>query len=111
MGVSCLGLIWVTSVHMTALVLFGLGVGWNLSFVAATAELADQTAPAERGRLLGFNDLLSSLTGAGLALLGGYALDALGVTALAVGAATLVVLPVAWLAARGRLSRPVPEAA
>jgi MFS family permease len=111
MGVSCLGLIWVTSVHMTALVLFGLGVGWNLSFVAATAELADQTAPAERGRLLGFNDLLSSLTGAGLALLGGYALDVLGVTALAVGAATLVVLPVAWLAARGRLSRPVPEAA
>jgi MFS family permease len=111
MSASCLGLTWVTSVHMTALVLFGLGVGWNLSFVAATAELADQTSPSERGRLLGFSDLLSSLTGAGLALLGGYALNVLGVTALAVGAASLVILPVVWFAARGRLGRPLPEAA
>ena len=111
MSVSCIGLIWLSSVHMTALLLFGLGVGWNLSFVAATAELADRTAPSERGRLLGFNDLLSSLTGAGLALLGGFALETLGVASLALGAAVLVVLPVAWFAARGQLRRPVPETA
>jgi len=110
MSASCAGLIWVASVHMTALLLFGLGVGWNLSFVAATAELADRSVPVERGRLLGFSDLLSSLAGAGLALLGGFALSTLGVTALAVGAAVLVVLPVVWFAASGRL-RPVPEAA
>ncbi len=55
---------------MTALLLFGLGVGWNVSFVAATAQLVDATAPAERGRMLGFNDLLSALLGAALALLG-----------------------------------------
>ena len=74
-------------------VLFGLGLGWNVSFVAATAELADATHPSERGRLLGFNDLLSGLTGAGLALLGGVALTEAGVAALAVGGAVLVLLP------------------
>jgi hypothetical protein len=65
--------------------------------VAATAELADRTAPWERGKLLGFNDLLSGATGAGLALAGGLALTALGVAALAIGAAVLVVAPALWL--------------
>ena len=37
--------------------------------------------PDERGRLLGFSDLLSGMTGAALALLGGVALKALGVAA------------------------------
>src|SRR5215207_2020295 len=37
MAVSTIGLLWIESVPMTALLLFGLGVGWNVSFVAATA--------------------------------------------------------------------------
>jgi MFS family permease len=111
MGISCLGLIWFESVPMTAFLLFGLGLGWNFSFVAATAQLADQTAPAERGRLLGLNDLLSGLAGAGLALLGGFVLDALGVTALAAGAALLVLLPVVWFVRRAHPGRAVPETA
>ncbi|HEX5621819.1 MAG TPA: MFS transporter, partial [Solirubrobacteraceae bacterium] len=77
MAVSCAGLTWATSVPTTALLLFGLGIGWNLSFVAATAQLADATLPAERGKVLGLSDLLSGLFGAGLALLGGVALDVL----------------------------------
>ena len=105
MGLSCLGLISFESVVATAILLFGLGVGWNLSFVAATAQLADATAPWERGRLLGFNDLVSSFTGAALALGGGLVLDAFGVTALALGAAALVLLPVAWVG-RGPRARP-----
>ena len=32
-----------TACPPTAVLLFGLGVGWNLSFVAATAQLADLT--------------------------------------------------------------------
>jgi hypothetical protein len=88
--------------------LFGLGVGWNLSFVAATAELADLTLPSERGRLLGFNDLLSGATGAGLALLGGVALTALGVAALAIGATALVVAPAVWILRHG-MPEPVAE--
>ena len=71
MAVSVSSLLWVESVVATAVVLFGLGIGWNLSFVAATAQLADCASAAERGKLLGFNDLLAGLTGAGLALLGG----------------------------------------
>ena len=106
MACSAASLLWVQSVPATAVVLFGLGVGWNLSFVAATAQLADCTAAWERGRLLGFNDLLSGLTGAGLALLGGLALSALGVAALALGAAVLVLAPAAWIIRRG----PVGEA-
>ena len=93
MAASCIGLTWVAGVPGTAVLLFGLGLGWNVSFVAATALLADRTVPAERGKLLGFNDQLAQLTAAGLALLGGYALDALGVAALAIGATVLVLLP------------------
>jgi MFS family permease len=97
MAASTIGMLWVESVVATAILLFGLGVGWNVSFVAATAQLADLTSPAERGKLVGFNDLLSALLGAGLALLGGYALDAVGVAALALGATAIVAVPVLWL--------------
>jgi MFS family permease len=100
MAASVISLLWVQSVPATAVALFGLGLGWNLSFVAATAQLADCTVAWERGRLLGFNDLLSGLIGAGLALLGGLALDSIGVAALALGATAIVVAPVLWLAPR-----------
>jgi MFS family permease len=97
MAASTIGLLFFTGVFMTAVLLFGLGVGWNLSFVSATAQLVDRASPAERGKLIGFNDLLSSLLGAGLALLGGYALDSIGVAALALGATAIVAAPVLWL--------------
>jgi predicted MFS family arabinose efflux permease len=110
MAVSVISLLWIESVWATALALFALGLGWNFSFVAATAQLADRTAPHERGKLLGFNDLLSGLTGAGLALLGGYALSALGVAALAIGATVLVVAPAAWISRAGAGFREAPPA-
>jgi len=97
MAASTIGLLWIESVVGTAVLLFGLGVGWNLSFVAATAQLVDATAPSERGKMLGFNDLLSALLGATLALLGGYALDSIGVAALAIGATMIVAAPILWL--------------
>jgi MFS family permease len=102
MGLSCSGLLWVDSVVGTAVLLFGLGLGWNVSFVAATAELADRTAPSERGKLLGLNDQLAALLGAALALLGGAALEGLGVAALAIGASVLVIVPIAWLLGKRR---------
>jgi len=97
MAASAIGLLWVTSVAAFAFTLFALGIGWSFSFVAATAQLADCTKPSERGRLLGFNDLLAGLTGAGLSLLGGYALDAIGVAALGVGGLLLVLAPAGWI--------------
>ena len=113
MAISTISLLWIASVGATALALFGLGLGWNLSFVAATAQLADCTMPWERGKLLGFNDLLSGMTGASLALLGGYALTAIGVAALAIGGTVLVVAPAIWIGRRGfgRRAEPSPTAA
>jgi MFS family permease len=93
MALSCAGLLGVEDVPMTAVLLFGLGLGWNLSFVAATAQLADATRPSERGKLLGLNDLLAGLTGAALALIGGVALNVLGVAALALGGTLLAAAP------------------
>ena len=61
MGLSALGLTWISSVAATALLLFGLGIGWNISYVAASAQLADLTHPSERGRLFGFNDFAAAL--------------------------------------------------
>jgi MFS family permease len=103
MACAAISLLWVEGVFVTAISLFVLGLGWNLSFVAATAELADCSAPWERGKLLGFNDLLSGATGASLALLGGLALTGLGVAALAVGGTVLVTAPALWLLMRRRL--------
>src|SRR5436190_22182736 len=110
MALSTIGMLWVTSVFATAVLLLGLGLGWNISFVAASARLADSPSPVERGKLLGFNDLLGALFGAGLALLGGYALDAIGVAALAIGATAIVVAPV-LLIARTASSPAAPEPA
>jgi MFS family permease len=110
MAISTIGLLWVASVWATAVLLLGLGLGWNFSFVAATAQLADRTSPAERGKLLGFNDLLGALFGASLALLGGYALDAIGVGALAIGATVIVATPVLLLS-RALANPPASEAA
>jgi MFS family permease len=98
MAVSTIGLMWVASVFGTAILLLGLGIGWNISFVAATAQMADRTSAAERGKLLGFNDQLAGFLAAGLALLGGYALDAIGVAALAIGATVIVVSPIVLIA-------------
>ncbi len=100
MAASTIGLLWFASVFATAVLLFGLGVGWNVSFVAATTQMVDLTEVSERGRLIGFSDLLSALLGAGLALLGGYALDSIGVAALAIGATVIVAAPVLWLRPR-----------
>jgi MFS family permease len=98
MGASTIGLVWVTSILGTGVILFGLGLGWSLSYVSATTTLVDLAPPAERAQLVGFGDLLSGLTGASLALLGGVAYSAQGVASLAIGATVLAVLPALWLA-------------
>ena len=108
MALSTIGMLQAESVFATAVLLLGLGVGWNISFVAATAQLADRTSPAERGKLLGFNDLLGALLSAALALLGGYALDAIGVAALAIGATVIVIAPLLLIA---RPTHRIEEAA
>jgi MFS family permease len=100
MGASALALGWISGVPATAVLLFGLGIGWNISYVAAAAQMADLTLPSERGRLFGFNDFAAALFGATLALLGGLTLESLGVASMAVGAAILVTAPAPWILRR-----------
>jgi MFS family permease len=111
MGLSTLGLAWFDSVLWMSVSLFLLGLGWNISYVAAASELADRALPAERGKLIGFSDQLSSFLGAALALLGGVAYSSLGVAALAFGATAFVALPAVWIllqsAAGARDVRPL----
>jgi MFS family permease len=108
MAVSCASLLEVKSVPATAVSLFFLGLGWNLSFVSASAQLIDLAAPAERGRLVGFNDQLASLLGASLALLYGFVLSESGLVAFALAATITVLLPIAFVVRAG--SRATPSA-
>ncbi|HKI91739.1 MAG TPA: hypothetical protein VJ986_05530, partial [Gaiellaceae bacterium] len=80
--------------------LLGLGLGWNFSYVAATTELVSLASPSERGRLVGFSDLTSSVAAASLALVGGLIYSASGAAALALTAAGVAAVPALWLAVR-----------
>jgi MFS family permease len=99
MSLSNLALVWLTGIAGMSVALFGLGLGWNISYVAATTELVDLASPSERGRLVGLSDLLSSGSAAALALGGGVVYSAVGANALALVAAALAALPAAWVAA------------
>jgi MFS family permease len=93
MAVSTVMLAWVVSIPAMSLSLFLLGLGWNVSYVAASAELVTHARPNERGRLVGLTDLMAGLLAAALALLGGLAYTEWGVVAIAVGATIAVVGP------------------
>jgi MFS family permease len=110
MAASNAALVWLDGILGMSVSLFGLGLGWNLSYVAATTVLIDLAASGERGRLIGLSDLLSSSVGAALALVGGVVYSAGGTTPLALAAAALAALPAAWIlvvpsAPGGRLVR------
>ena len=102
MALSAISLLWITERARRP---------WSRCSCSASAGTSrssprppsSPTSPsrAERGKLLGFNDLLAGLTGAGLALLGGVALTALGVAALAIGGAALVAAPALWILRSG----------
>jgi MFS family permease len=112
MGVSNLVFAAFSGLAGMSLALFLLGLGWSLSFVAATTELVSLAAPSERGRLVGFSDLVSSLAGAGLALGGGVLVSAHGPAPLGLTAAVLAIAPALWIAARpGPTLAPVPQPA
>jgi MFS family permease len=106
MALSTLMLVWADSVLWMSVSLFLLGLGWNVSYVAAVTELADRTAPSERGRLIGLTDGLSSGVAVALVLLGGLAYSALGIGALAAAATAFVALPAGWILLRSAAGAP-----
>ncbi len=102
LGAGTLALIAEIRLLWIAPAMFAIGIGWNVSYVAATAMLADATSPTERAGLLGFVDFLA-LGGAAIGtVLAGIVLDRVSLGAL-VGIGTgLSLLPVLALGARGR---------
>ena len=84
-----------------------LGLGWSLSFVGATALLAETYAPSERGKAQGLNDLLvyvvvaaaSFGSGQVLAHAGWWTLNWLPLPFIVATAAAVI-----WLAAQRRRS-------
>jgi MFS family permease len=109
MGASTLLLVWAESVFATGVALFGLGLGWNVSYVAAAAQLVSHATPHERGKLVGFADLVGSLLGAALALIGGVAYSQAGAAAVAGGATVIVLVPALVLLLRSGRTLPAPE--
>lgn len=106
MALSNLGLVWFVSVSWISVSLFLLGLGWNISYVAAVSELADRALPAERGKLIGFTDGLASMAAVVLVLLGGVVYSELGVEAMALGATALVALPALWILLQSAAGAP-----
>lgn len=109
---SCLAAPLSPEVLPLAVALFGLGIGWNLCFVAGSALLSDALSPAEKARTQGINDLFVGLAGASAILFSGVLFAGAGYTVMGLtGAAlTLPILPlVVWLR-RHRLD-PVQTAA
>jgi MFS family permease len=93
MAISTAMLSWVVQIPGMSLSLFLLGLGWSVSYVAASAELVTLARPVERGRLVGFTDLVAGLTAAGVALLGGVAYSEWGVVALSAATTVAVIVP------------------
>jgi hypothetical protein len=107
-ALSNAGMAWFSSIAWMSLCMFGLGLGWCLSYIAATTELVNLAGPAERGRLVGLSDLLSSLCGAALALSGGVVYTGAGGSVPLAGlAAGLTALAAAWVAGNPP-AKPVP---
>jgi MFS family permease len=110
MAVSTVMLAFVQSIAWTSASLFLLGLGWNLSYISATAELVTHATPVERGKLVGFTDLAAGLLAAILALAGGAAYTEWGVVAVSIGATLAVVVPALaiFVGRRPRLVTPEP---
>jgi predicted MFS family arabinose efflux permease len=109
MAVSTVMLAWVVQIGGISLSLFLLGLGWNISYVAASAELVTHARPVERQGLVGFTDLVAGLSAAALALLGGLAYTEWGAVAIAVGATVAVIAPALVITLSRRPPQPALE--
>jgi len=88
-----------------ALALFLVGLGWNFCYIGGSSLLADNLAPAERGRVQGGADLLVNLSSASGSLISGVLLAGPGYGALCLVGAALALAPLAAAARAVRASR------
>jgi len=108
---SCLALIAaIDQIHLVALTLFGIGLGWSLAFVAATAELSERAPRGQSASLIGFSDLVGSGSAGALVAAGGFTLESLGLASVSIGAAVLPLLAALWISFAGPPPSRVAEA-
>lgn len=88
----------IDQIHLAAIALLGIGLGWSLALVSATAELSERALPGESSTLIGFSDLLGGLSGAALVAAGGFALDEVGLVAITSAATVLPMFAALWVA-------------
>ncbi|HEY7063330.1 MAG TPA: MFS transporter [Chloroflexota bacterium] len=101
------GMLVPTSPHYWV-VTFGtflVGLGWSCGNVAIVALLADTTPPLARGRAIGLNDSISGAASITLPVLAGPLVELVGLPALAVVSAALMIGPLIMLL---RLREPAP---
>ena len=112
-GAAAIGLSGVTAMHFWA-TLFVLGVGWNFSFVGASALVLETHRPQERNKVQAFNDFLvfgtmalgSFSSGQLLAHYGWSAVNMVVFPPVLLG---LAVLALASFARRRRRLQPLPD--
>lgn len=110
---SMIGLSGITAMHFWA-TLIVLGVGWNLSFVGASALVLETHRPQERNKVQAFNDfLVFGMMAVGSfssgQLLANYGWSAVNMVVFPPVLLGLAVLALASFARRRARSRTVPE--
>jgi MFS family permease len=110
---AMIGLSGITAMHFWA-TLIVLGVGWNFSFVGASALVLETHRPAERNKVQAFNDfLVFGMMAVGSfssgQLLANYGWSAVNMVVFPPVMLGLAVLAVASLARRRAALRQVPE--
>jgi MFS family permease len=110
---SLIGLSGITAMHFWA-TLIVLGVGWNLSFVGASALVLETHRPQERNKVQAFNDfLVFGMMAVGSfssgQLLANYGWSAVNMVVFPPVLLGLAVLALASFARRRARSRTVPE--
>jgi len=110
---ATIGLSGITAMHFWA-TLIVLGVGWNFSFVGASALVLETHRPAERNKVQAFNDfLVFGMMAVGSfssgQLLANYGWSAINMVVFPPVMLGLAVLAVASFARRRAASQQVPE--
>src|SRR5206468_999492 len=103
---ATIGLSGITAMHFWA-TLIVLGVGWNFSFIGASALVLETHRPQERNKVQAFNDfLVFGMMAVGSfssgQLLANYGWSAVNLVVFPPVLLGLAVLPVAWVALRQR---------
>ena len=84
-----------------------LGVGWNFSFIGATAMVTDCHTPAERGKAQGANDFLVFGVTAIVSFLAGSVMHSAGWVVInwaILPALALMLVPLVWQASRAKVA-------